>query len=568
VQLAWLVTILVAGATNGGGANAEFAQKLDDYLRGYFAFRPGDATDLGLHDWDAKLPDLSRKSIDAELVRLNAALASFGAIDPAKLGKDERIDLRMLLASIQAEILELSEVRSWQHRPSYYTDKLSWAVFGLVKRNFAPLEQRMKLVIARESQIPALLATAQANLENPPRLWVEVALEDADGTIGFLRDDVPGAFKAVVDPALRAQLQTATDNAVAAAKAYRSFLQDKLLPTAHGNYVLGEATYRKKLADEEMVTTPIDQLIAIGEAELKRQQQRFVATARQIDPALTPAEVLKKLSRDHPTREKLIPETAALLGSLRDFCETHHIVGMPSEVLPIVAETPPFARAYSFASMDTPGPFETKATEAYFYETLPEPGWSAERTEEHLEAYWRGDIANTAIHEAYPGHYTQFLFLPRAPTKLRKILAANTFVEGWAHYTEEMLLEEGYGGGDPRLWLSQEQWALVRVARYLVGLRLHTRGMSFPDAVAFFEKEAYLPQANAEREAKRGTADPTYLVYTLGKLQIEKLRKDYAKKVGADFRLQTFHDTLLSQGAPPIAIVRQVMLGESAGNTL
>jgi uncharacterized protein (DUF885 family) len=331
--------------------------------------------------------------------------------------------------------------------------------------------------------------------------------------------------------------------------------------------VLGEATYRKKLAYEEMVTTPIDQLIAIGEAELRRQQQRFVATAHQIDPKLPPSEVLKKLSKDHPTTEKLIPETAALLSSLRDFCETHHIVGMPSEVLPIVAETPPFARAYSFASMDTPGAFETKATEAYFYETLPEPGWSAERTEEHLEAYWRGDIANTAIHEAYPGHYVQFLFLPRAPTKLRKILSANTFVEGWAHYTEEMMLEENYGGGDPRLWLSQEQWALVRVARYLVGLRMHTRGMSFADAVAFFEKEAYLPKANAEREAKRGTADPTYLVYTLGKLQIEKLRKDYAKKLGPSFKLQTFHDTLLSQGAPPIAIVREVMLGET-GETL
>jgi uncharacterized protein (DUF885 family) len=272
--------------------------------------------------------------------------------------------------------------------------------------------------------------------------------------------------------------------------------------------------------------------------------------------------VLKKLSKDHPTREKLIPETAALLSSLRDFCESHHVVGMPSEILPIVAETPPFARAYSFASMDTPGPFETKATEAYFYETLPEPGWPADRTEEHLEAYWRGDIANTAIHEAYPGHYTQYLFLPRAPTKLRKILAANSFVEGWAHYTEEMLLEQGYGNNDPALWLSQEQWALVRAARYLVGIKLHTRGMSYADAVAFFEKEAYLPKANAEREAKRGTADPTYLVYTLGKLQIEKLRKDYAAKLGSKFDLKAFHDALLSQGAPPIVIVREVMLGE------
>ncbi len=566
MQATWIAMVLMSTGSSGVTQSA-FATKVDRYLEAYLAFRPGDATDLGLHTWDDKLPDLSRQSIDREVARLNAALAEFQAIDPATLSKDESIDRRLLIASIRAELLELTEVRSWERRPSYYGDKLSWAVFGLVKRNFAPLPLRMKLVIAREKQIPGLLKSAQENLKNPPRLWVEVALEDTDGTISFLRDDVPPAFKSVADPALQQELRVATDNAVAAAKAYRAFLQDKLLPTANGSFVLGEGTYRKKLAYEEMVTTPIDQLIAIGEAELKRQQQRFMATAHQINPKLSPAEVLKQASKDHPTREKLIPDTAALLSSLRDFCESHHVVSMPSEVLPIVAETPPFARAYTFASMDTPGPFEAKGTEAYFYETLPEPGWPAERSEEHLEAYWRGDIANTAIHEAYPGHYTQFLFLPRAPTKLRKILAANTFVEGWAHYTEEMLLEQGYGGGDPGLWLSQEQWALVRAARYLVGLKLHTRGMTYPEAIAFFEKEAYLPHANAEREAKRGTADPTYLVYTLGKLQIEKLRKDYTAKVGSKFDLKTFHDTFLSQGAPPIAIVREVMLGE-AGESL
>ena len=405
-----MIMALLTTGTATEAANSHFAQRLDHYLQGYFAFRPGDATDLGLHDWDQKLPDLSRKAIDAEVTRLKAALKEFGAIDPATLGKDERIDLRLLLASIRGELLELTEVRSWQHRPSYYGDKLSWAVFGLVKRNFAPLEQRMKLVIAREKQIPGLLKAAQVNLQNPPRLWVEVAMEDTDGMISFLRDDVPGAFKAVTDAKLQADLKATTDEAVAAAKAYRAFLKDTLLPKAHGSYVLGEATYRKKLADEEMVTTPIDQLIAIGEAELRRLQERFVATAHLIDPAKSPAEVLKTLSKDHPTREKLIPDTAALLSSLRDFCESHHVVAMPSEVLPLVAETPPFARAYTFASMDTPGAFETKATEADFYETPPEPGWSAERTEEHLEAYWRGDIANTAIHEAYPGHYVQYLF--------------------------------------------------------------------------------------------------------------------------------------------------------------
>jgi uncharacterized protein (DUF885 family) len=247
---------------------------------------------------------------------------------------------------------------------------------------------------------------------------------------------------------------------------------------------------------------------------------------------------------------------------LRDFCESHHIVGMPSEQLPIVAETPPFARALVFAQMDTPGPFETKATEAYFFETPPEKDWPADRIEEHLEGFWTGDIANTAIHEAYPGHYIQFLWLPKSPTRIRKLVAANSFIEGWAHYAEEMLLEEGYGNDDPKLWVSQEQWALVRACRYLVGLRMHTRGMSFDEAVTFFEKNAYMNHTNAVREAQRGTADPTYLVYTLGKLEILKLREDYKKKLGPDYTLEGFHNALLSLGYPPLSVARQLMLGE------
>jgi uncharacterized protein (DUF885 family) len=553
-----------------------FQALTDRYYKGYFDFRPGEATDDGFHDRDDKMPDLSEASIGREVERLRAARRELSATRPRlvqfnrahpewtvdKLSGDDRIDRDLLLSSVEAQLLDLEDIRSWQHQPSFYNDRIAWSVFSLIKRDFAPLEERMRDTIARERKIPAILDAARTNLAHPPRLWVEIGLEDAQGTLSFLTTDVPRAFVSVQDAALQDQLKETTDRAAAAYKKYLAWLKDDLLPGADGDFRLGEVRYAKKLLYEENVDVPIDRLIEIGEGELLRQQARILATAHKIDPALGPAEVLAKLTREHPTADKLIPETQALLTSLRDFCESHHIVGMPSEQLPIVAETPPFARALVFAQMDTPGPFETKATEAYFFETPPEKDWPADRIEEHLEGFWTGDIANTAIHEAYPGHYIQFLWLPKSPTRIRKLVAANSFIEGWAHYAEEMLLEEGYGNDDPKLWVSQEQWALVRACRYLVGLRMHTRGMSFDEAVTFFEKNAYMNHTNAVREAQRGTADPTYLVYTLGKLEILKLREDYKKKLGPDYTLEGFHNALLSLGYPPLSVARQLMLGE------
>ncbi len=537
------------------------------YYQGYFDFRPEEATEEGFHDRDDRMPDLSRQAIGAEVQRLRSALGELSGLDPSQMGEDDRIDRELLLGSIRAELLDLTEVRSWARQPAFYNDRIAWAVFGLVKRDFAPAEARLRDVVARERAIPKLLEQAEANLDRPPKLWVQVAMEDAEGTRSFLGQDVPAAFAGVGDAELQGELREATAAATDAYRRYRGWLQTSLLPRADGEFRLGEALYREKLLDEEGVEVPIDRLIAIGEAELARQETLFSDTARRIDPRRPPAEVLASLTHEHAKADQIIPQTRGLLASLRDFCERKHVVGMPSEALPAVAETPPFARAFTFASMDTPGPFETKATEAYFYLTLPEPGWPPERKEEHLEAYWKGDLVNTAIHEAYPGHYLQFLWLPRAKTRVRKLVSAGSFVEGWAHYTEEMLLEEGYGGQDPKLWLSAAQWGLVRACRFLVGLRMHTRGMSLDDAVAFFEKHAYLPHANAVREAQRGTADPTYLVYTLGKLEIEKLRDDWRAKMGPAYTLQGFHDALLSTGAPPLPIAREILLG-AAGDPL
>lgn len=249
---------------------------------------------------------------------------------------------------------------------------------------------------------------------------------------------------------------------------------------------------------------------------------------------------------------------------LVSFIQQKQIITLPSQVRPIVEETPPFGRALSSASMDTPGPYENKATEAFFNVTLPEPTWSAEKTKSWMEGFNRGTIISTAVHEAYPGHYTQFLWVKQAPSKVRKLTGCGSNAEGWAHYSEQMMLDEGYGNGDPKLRIGQLQDALLRDARYVVGIQMHTGKTTLDEATQFFIKEGHQTPAVSEREAKRGTSDPTYLVYTLGKLEIMKLRADYKQKMGDKFSLEQFHNEFMQQGYPPIKIIREKMLGNDS----
>jgi uncharacterized protein (DUF885 family) len=419
-------------------------------------------------------------------------------------------------------------------------------------------------VIAREKMIPGLFQAARDNLKNPPKVYTEVALEQLDGISSFFQNDVPAAFKEVTDAQLNAEFKRANQGVLDALKAYQAYLKDDLLPRSRGDFQIGAETYRKKLLYDEMVDIPLDRLLEIGMADLRRNQQEFKGVAAQVDPKRTAEEILAETLKDHPTGEKLLPTVRDTLGGMREFIEQRKIVTIPSRVPPIVEETPPFMRALTTASMDTPGPFEKVAKEAYFNVTLPEKTWSAKQSEEYLEGFNRGTITSTAIHEVYPGHYVQFLWIARAPSKVRKLLGCNSNAEGWAHYTEQMMLDEGYGKGDLKLRLGQLQDALLRNARFIAGIQMHTGKMTTEQAVEFFVKEGYQVRPVAEKEAKRGTSDPTYLVYTLGKLEILKLREDYKKMKGGKYTLQGFHDAFLQQGYPPVKLVRRALLGNDS----
>jgi uncharacterized protein (DUF885 family) len=542
-------------------ATAEFDGMVNEYFDSYFHFHPTEATAAGFHQYDTQLEDYSPKSRDAELSFLLEAKQSAGYFHADTLNQEQRIDLTLLSNAINARILELQEIRMWQKNPDIYSSGPTASIFLLMSRKFAPSADRLKSVIAREQLISANLTAARLNLKNPPRVYTEVAIEQMPGIVSFFQKDVPEAFKDVSDTRLTAQFKAVNNNVITELERYETWLKNELLPLSKGDYRLGVELYRKKLLYEDMVDIPLDRLLQIGYDDLHKNQAEFKRVAALIDPAKTPEQVLESLERDHPQPNQLLQSFRDTFNSLVGFIQQKKVITIPSEVRPIVEETPPFARALSSASMDTPGPYETKAKEAYFNVTLPELNWSAERTKSWMEGFNRGTIISTAIHEAYPGHYEQFLWAPQFPSKVRKLIGSGTNIEGWAHYTEQMMLDEGYGNGDPKLRIGQLQDALLRDARYIVGIQMHTGTMTLAEATDFFVKEGHQTATVSEREAKRGTSDPTYLIYTLGKLEIMKLRSDYKQKMGTSFSLEQFHDGFMKQGMPPIPLVRRAMLG-------
>jgi uncharacterized protein (DUF885 family) len=555
---------VLAAVCLGQNRDAEFGKLADRYYNELvFHFDPVQGTSAGFHQYDPLLPSGSRAEIESQIAALKKWQAEVARFDPRGLSAWTAADRELVASAIDGQLLSLESIRGWEKNPDGYSSGVTNSIFVIMSRNYAPAVERLRSVIARERLIPRVFASARENLKNPPQIYTEIALEQLPGLVSFFEKDVPLAFQQVKDVQLTGDFQRSNQAVIRALNDYGAWLKNDLLPRSHGDFRIGAENYRKKLLYDEMVDIPLDRLVAIGYENLRRNQAEFRRVAAQIDPKRTPQQVLEELEGDHPAGDKLLQAFRDVLGSLRSFIEQHHIVTIPSPVPPILEESPPFMRALTTASMDTPGPYE-KDKEAFFNVTLPDPRWPPKQQQEYLEDFSRGTIISTATHEAYPGHYVQFLWIQSLPTKVRKLSGSGSNAEGWAHYSEQMMLDEGYGGGDPKLRLGQLQDALLRNARYLAGIQMHTGKMTFAEAVDFFVKEGYQPKPIAEKEAKRGTSDPTYLVYTLGKLEILKLREDYKKLKGSQYSLGEFHDALMRQGAPPIKIVRRALLGNDS----
>jgi uncharacterized protein (DUF885 family) len=559
------------------GAGQTFNTLSEQYFdQVYFKFAPTAGTSAGLHQYDTQLEDYSAAGVQRQIAALHEWEKKIEAVDPSALDAEPAADRDILLGSIRGELLQLQVIRGWEKNPDLYSSGVTNSIFTIMERPYSPVDVRLHAAVEREKLIPQVFAEARKNLKNPPHIYTEIALEQIDGDISFFQNDVPQAFAAATDAQTRAEFAKTNAAVIEAMKNYGAWMRSDLLPRSNGDFRWGADAFSKALAYNEMVDIPLDKLLQIGYDDLHKNQAEFARVAKEIDPTKTPRQELAELASMHPAPDHLLQAFHDRFDSEINFIRSHNIITIPSDVQPTLEETPPFMRATTQASMDPPGPFETHSAKAYFNVTLPEPSWNAQKTSEYMAAFNIGTIVSTSVHEAYPGHYVQFLWQPQFPSKIRKILGANTNIEGWAHYCEQMMLDEGYnapgvGAKDMResklIRLGQLQDALLRDARFIVAIRMHTGvggELTIPQAEDFFVTEGYQSRPIAEVETKRGTSDALYLYYTLGKLEIMKLRADLQQREGSSFSLEHFHDDFMRQGFAPIKVIRKAMLHDSS----
>ncbi len=548
-----------------GSGDTGFKQLSDSFLLGYLDWRPQTAVGLGFHEFDGKLTDESKGSIEKELSRLKDYDQKLDAFDTSVLSKKMFYDYRILKLAIEQEIFKIEDLKVYNLNPMTYAGIVDVNIY--ISRNFAPIEDRIRSIIAIENQAPQQFEYAKANLQDSlGKPYVETAIQVAKGSASFLGTELVAALKDVKNDSLMTAFKASNKTAIDALNRYITFLEKEKLPKVHNHYAIGRDNYIKMLLYNEDINLSPEKILEIGQEQLKKEQEVFNRAAKIINPNKKPVDVYNDLEKEHPTADSLIPSARKTMESIRQFVVDRKIVSMPSEVRVQVKETPEYARETSTASMDTPGPFETKATEAYYYITPVDPKWTIKQQEDWLRSfnYYTTDVVT--IHEVYPGHYTQFLHLnASSATKIEKIFASYAYVEGWAHYCEKMMLDEGYGNnGDSvraaKYRLAQSGDALLRLCRLCVSVKTHCQGMTLDEGTKFFMDNWYQGDKPSRLEALRGTFDPGYLFYTIGKLEILKLRADYQKQEGANYSLEKFHDKILDNGMPPVRFLRELLL--------
>ncbi|HLW47987.1 MAG TPA: DUF885 domain-containing protein [bacterium] len=537
-----------------------------DFLTSLYDAHPTLAASLGLHEYDGRVPNLSERARADRASTLRSQASRAAALRPSSgLSADEQHDLTLLGAAFDEELFELESLRDFERNPLAYAGLID--VSNYVKRDYAPLDRRVAALTRHLRQIPDVLATARATLRPPlPRPFVETALDVYRGTVAFHEGDLPAAVRAAETPEVRSAFERANAAALDALRSFIEHLGGDVRTGATAGFAIGEGRFRTMLRAGEMVDIELDRLLEVGRRDLAHNGERLRAACEAAAPGMAIRDAIKRQSSQHPPAERLIDEAAQVLEELRAFVEGTGLVSIPSAVRCRVEPTPPFAR-WAFAMMDTAGPFEA-SSESFYYVTPPEPGWSAEQTEEWLTKFDYGTLRDVGIHEVYPGHYVHFLHVRQVGRPLRQVLTSYAFVEGWAHDCEQLMLEQGFRPHDSALRIAQASEALLRDVRFLAAIGMHTRGMRLEDATRLFMEHAYLEPLPAEKEAVRGTFDPGYLNYTLGKLMMRKLRDDVRARDGARFTLRGFHDTLLALGAPPLPLARRTLLGDDTGPLL
>ncbi|MEO8446428.1 MAG: DUF885 domain-containing protein [bacterium] len=556
---------LFAGTLN---SDSDFEQLANDFVEEYLMKSPETGTYLGLHQYDGKVSDYSIDAVNRDIKWLRSYETRIESFDPSQLTQKNYINYKILLNEIKKDLFSYEVRQGYKRNPMSYAGSIDVNIY--VSRDFAPIEERVRSIIKIEKNAPLIFSEARKNLVDAlPKTFVETAISIAKGSADFLGNDLIIALKDVNNQALMKEFNEANTAAMKELNEFASYLETEKLPKATNDFALGCENYKRMLKDGEFLDYSVDEILEIGLDHLKKEQQLFKETAAIIDPGKSPIEVFKEIQKDHPTAQTLISDAKNNMESIRQFLIDKQIITIPSEVRALVTETPQYARASTFASMNTPGPFE-KSTQAYYYITPVDDNWSDKQKEEWLTAfnYYTTDIVS--IHEAYPGHYVQFLHVNASDaSKIQKIFGSYAFSEGWAHYTEQMMIDEGFGADKDKITaakfkLAQIDESLLRYCRLCVSIMMHCKGMNVEDATKFFMDNCYYEEQPANSEAVRGTYDPGYLYYTLGKLMLFKLRDDYKLQEGENYSLRKFHDSVLKYGSPPIPLLREIILKDKS----
>ena len=545
-----------------------FPHFVDDYLAYLYEVLPTHASLDGVHVHDDHLEDLSRSAIDAHVRALSGFGRRLHQIDASVLSPTEQVEHRIVGSNIEARMYDLEAIRAWDRNPQVYSDVLGASLAGQALFAYSAEPERARRVVSKLRQVPRLVQAARENVKEAPGIFVKVGLEAWRGTLKFIEADLPRAFKTLDDLHILGDLADTSTEAAHAISSYVEYLESDLAPRAKASFRLGRERFEQKLKVEEGITLSAERLLTIALRELHEVQEEFRTVAARLDSG-DPTDVWRRAKEQHPAPGTLVSVGQSHLDELHEFLQRQAVVTVPAGEPVVVAPTPEFYR-WTFASMWTPGPFETKPSRAYYYLTDVDRSWPADRQEEHLRDFNLPTFWSISIHEVYPGHFLQAQRARQVESKVRKstMLASSAFIEGWAHYCEHMMMEAGFRRGDAVLRLGQLSEALVRLARFVVAIRLHCEDLSVEQGMRFFRDEAFLEEATARREAERGTFDPSYLVYSLGKLMMLKLRHDYEEQLKGKFSLRTFHDAVLAQGTAPLWAHRRLMLNETTDGSL
>lgn len=539
------------------GRNAALATDVDAFLAGYFQHYPVFAANAGKHEFDGRLPDFSAEGLKANADWLHAQRKSFAAFTDDELDARGRFQRDYVLAVIDGQLFWLEDSGAPYKNPTFYTGDLSPSMY--LTRPYAPLAQRMAAFVTYQEALPKALAQIKANLKLPlPASYIDVGVNSFAGFASFFKTDVPGIFAQVKDDALQARFKASNAAAIKATQELADWLKAQK-PHATQDFALGADKFAKMLHATERVDLPLDQLKAIGESDLARNLASLKSACDKFAPGQSLKDCVAKESADKPVGGA-VEGARAQLASLRQFIVDKDLVSIPGTEQAKAEEAPPFNR-WNFAYIEIPGPYEKNLPSVY-YIAPPDPTWS--KADQAAYVPGKAALLFVSAHEVWPGHFLQFLHANRAHWKFGQLFVGYAFAEGWAHYAEEMMFDAGLDGATPEVHIGQLTNALLRDVRYLSAIGLHTGGMTVAQSEQMFRDKAFQDPGNARQQAARGTYDPAYLNYTMGKLMIMQLRKDWIAAHPGPNALKAFHDQFLSYGGPPIPLVRQQMLGGKA----